>query len=123
MDKITHEARLQSWSQIVRDCCESHLNKSEWCRQNGISLKSFYYWQRRVRQSASSQAPDLPAAVSPGFIRINDPIQDSGDLSSDFEGIPFLPAAVLKTGSLTIALSGSADRQFLSNLIGVLKDA
>ncbi len=44
MDKITHEVRLEQWTQIINECLASGMNKTEWCRKNGISDKSFFYW-------------------------------------------------------------------------------
>lgn len=52
MDKITHEMRLAQWSKLFQECNESGLPKLEWCKQNSINYKLFFYWQRRVREEA-----------------------------------------------------------------------
>lgn len=46
------EYRLQQWSEMARACRESGLSNKEFCRQNGISEKTYYYWLRRLRQVA-----------------------------------------------------------------------
>ena len=52
MDGITEEVRLQEWGAAIAECNNSGMTKKEWCRQNGMSLKTFYYRQMRVRQAA-----------------------------------------------------------------------
>ena len=49
MDKITRQVRIEHWTQIMNECLNSGMNKTEWCRANGISDKQFFYWQRILR--------------------------------------------------------------------------
>ena len=39
MDKITRQVRIEHWTQIMNECLNSGMNKTEWCRANGISDK------------------------------------------------------------------------------------
>jgi len=43
---IRDEYRLQEWSQIIQAGQNSGLSKREFCRQNGISERQYYYWLR-----------------------------------------------------------------------------
>lgn len=52
MDKITHKVRCEQWTNIIKECLASGMNKTAWCREQGISDKSFFYWQRRLREEA-----------------------------------------------------------------------
>ena len=52
MDKITHQVRCEQWTKIIKECLASGMNKTAWCREHGISDKSFFYWQRRLREEA-----------------------------------------------------------------------
>lgn len=54
MDKITHEVRLNNWQTIITKCNNSGLSKRDWCIQNHVSEKSFYYWQRKLRMQAAA---------------------------------------------------------------------
>ena len=49
MDKITHEVRCEQWTQIINECLASGMNKTAWFKANRISDKSFFYWQRFLR--------------------------------------------------------------------------
>ena len=42
MDKITRQVRIEHWTQIMNECLNSGMNKTEWCRANGISDKQFF---------------------------------------------------------------------------------
>ena len=42
MDKITRQVRIEHWTQIMNECLNSGMNKTEWCRANGISDKQSF---------------------------------------------------------------------------------
>ena len=48
--------RAQQWKMVVQECVASGLNNREFCRQQGITEKSFYYWQRKLRQQIVESA-------------------------------------------------------------------
>ena len=50
--EIRNEYRLEEWAQMIRRCRESGLSNREFCRQNGISEKTFYYRLRKLREAA-----------------------------------------------------------------------
>lgn len=67
--------RAQSWAMMIQECNASGLTNREFCRQRGISEKSFYYWLRKLRgQMAEAAAPQLvqlePAPVPDDMLQI-----------------------------------------------------
>ena len=57
---VRDEYRAQQWAMMVQECVSSGLSNREFCRQHGISEKSFYYWQRKLRtQIIEASAPKL----------------------------------------------------------------
>lgn len=42
MDKITHKVRCEQWTSIIKECFASGMSKTTWCREHGISDKSFF---------------------------------------------------------------------------------
>ena len=62
--------RAQQWDTVVQECAASGLSNREFCRQRGIPEKSFYYWQRKLRQqiveSAAPQLVPLEPVTEPG---------------------------------------------------------
>lgn len=65
MDKLLQirgEYRHQQWQEIVCACQNSGLSNKEYCRQNGISEKSYYYWLRKMRKGiVKATTPQLVA--------------------------------------------------------------
>ena len=61
--------RAQQWETVVQECAASGLSNREFCRQRGIPEKSFYYWQRKLRQqiveAASPQLVPLEPVTAP----------------------------------------------------------
>ncbi|WP_416386959.1 IS66 family insertion sequence element accessory protein TnpA [Dorea formicigenerans] len=60
MDKITHKVRCEQWTNIIKECLASGMPKTTWCREHGISDKSFFYWQRILREEWLWMYADTP---------------------------------------------------------------
>lgn len=75
LQTLNHNSKLAQWSRLVEDCRSSSLSVTEWCRENGISVSSYYYRQKQVFDAiAESQkvrfkevtvAPVTPVASQP----------------------------------------------------------
>ena len=66
--QVRKEYRKQQWTQIIRECQSSGQSNKEYCRQQGISEKTYYYWLRKLRSEAAEGIPQIvevepPAAV------------------------------------------------------------
>jgi len=55
MGQLTHEVRLRHWAEQVHNRVVSGLSIRQWCRQQGIAEKTYYYWQRKLRAAAAKQ--------------------------------------------------------------------
>ena len=53
--KMKKEAKLVQWAGMVRSRSKSGLSVTEWCKQNGINIKTYYYRLKRVRQAVCSE--------------------------------------------------------------------
>ena len=70
MDNITHEVRLAHWAEIVKQCQNrpEGMSANTWLKQNGIAIKNYYYWQRRVRNEVFDQITSaFPSSTMPAF--------------------------------------------------------
>ena len=50
---VRNEYRLQSWTEIIRECQASGLTNKEFCARRGIAEKTYYYWLRKLRAAAA----------------------------------------------------------------------
>ena len=68
MDKVLavrNEYREQQWAMVIKECGDSGLTNKEYCRQHGISEKSYYYWLRKLRKQVCEQAAPRIVAIDP----------------------------------------------------------
>jgi len=114
--KIAGELRLGHWAGNMRERKDSGLSVRRWCREQGISEKTYYYWQRKLRESACerlAQGNDsalVPA--TPAFAQIQLPKESSGD------------------GNITIRLSGAeveitghASAEVVESVLRILRES
>ena len=87
---VRNEYRAQNWAMVIQECSNSGLSNREFCRQRGISEKTFYYWLRKLRsQMAEAAGPQLVQLES-----VPVPIQDDM-LQIQYRGAELkLPAGV-----------------------------
>ena len=63
--------RVQLWAERIAECRGSGLSVREWCRDDEISEKTYYYWQKKLYQQMVSTAEQVSFAeisreVQPG---------------------------------------------------------
>jgi len=124
MDKCTHEVRLQYWKNIIQQCQARPNGQSakQWMAENGIREQSYYLWQRRIRKETYEQMntaqENLPAVQGRSdidFAEITMPPlkQPSANVSDVFPN----PVAVIKTSTMTIALSADISDRILTKIL------
>ena len=62
---VTNQVRMAKWSEIIRDRCESGLTIKEYCAERGISRDAYFYWLRKLRESAVASASEQFAELLP----------------------------------------------------------
>lgn len=58
------QMNIQKWLDIIHRCRDSGLSNRQWCEENGIELKSYYYWLSKIRKLAIESIPRKPSALS-----------------------------------------------------------
>ena len=122
MDRITHKVRCEQWTKIIKECLASGMSKTAWCREHGISDKSFFYWQRRLREeayistveSSSLPAVSVPAEPSVDFVELRLPEQSAVSSSA------FRPDVIIRKDSFSLEISNTASAELLSRIGGLL---
>ena len=75
LQAITKQERLENWTARIMACRSSGMTIREWCRENGLSEKSYYYWQRRLFDTLSQQQKGVQptfAEITPSFTNRQD---------------------------------------------------
>ena len=121
MDKITHQVRIEHWTRIMNECLNSGMNKTEWCRANGISDKQFFYWQRILRKEAfeASDSKELSVIASPADETRSQKISFA-EISLPMKQDPvrngFHPDIVIRKGAFSVEISNSVSAELLSRI-------
>ncbi len=128
MDKTTHEVRLTQWKKIIEECHarpERQTAKS-WLSERGISEKSFYYWQRKLRLRAYEEMqppaslPTEQGSESVTFAEIPFAAQTQADQAASEQ---FRPTAVIRSDNIAIALSNSVSDVLLTRILQEVRRA
>ena len=103
--KVKKEVKLAQWAEMVRSRNESGLTVTDWCKQNGINIKTYYYRLKRKRQAVCSEIEqhDIVTAIP------------ADAPQSEDENI------ILIVGDVKISLPDNFNENTLSRLLGVLK--
>lgn len=128
MYKITHAVRLAQWKKVIEECHarpEGQTAKS-WLSERGISEKSFYYWQRKLRLYAygeMQQPPSFPVDQGSALVTFAEmlfAIQNQADKTVPEQ---FQPIAVIRSGDIAIALSNSVSDALLARIVQEVRRA
>ena len=127
MDQRTSEIRLAQWEQIVLEGNQASVTKREWCRQNGISEKSFFYWQRKIRlkaleakNTASAIVPVTAADSSrPTFVEL--PFPDGPDDKKPDTNV--LPEVIIQVNGCKVFVTASVQESTLQTVMKVIRNA
>ena len=120
MDKTTHAIRLQQWSEIIQAQLNSGMNKKDWCRENNVPEKQFFYWQRRVRQELyEAKAGSLVPGGGinyPALVEL--PVSQGRHAAADFR-----PDAVIAVGDVTVGIKEDISEALLMSIGKMIRHA
>lgn len=122
MDITTHEVRLAQWLPIITQCQAGPIGQTvkQWTTENGIHIKQYYYWLRRIRKEAYTQhqekISDVHSLDVTGFAEFPLSTLDSSNRI-------FQPDAVIRKGCMTIEISNSISESLLSRILSEVAHA
>ena len=114
MNKITHKVRCEQWTSIIKECLASGMPKTTWCREHGISGKSFFYWQRILREEAylSTLENTLTPAVKENSVpTTTDFVEIKMTDHTSSSASPFKPDVAIRRESVSIEISNTATEE------------
>ena len=100
---ITKELRLAHWGALLNEKATSGKKIKDWCAEQGICTKTYYYWQNKLREAAYHK---LNTNTPKGFVEVT----CSGQISS---GTASLETIEL---SSSLAVNGSTDDRALAEM-------
>ncbi len=108
---------MSQWTEIIRECRSSGQTIKAWCADHGINTKSYYYWQKRVREAACEALPSLGENRS--IVPVNIPINADG---SGPVGSGASSQIILRYGSVVLELRNNASATLIENTLKALQN-
>ena len=114
-----HQIYLSKWASIINECQSSGLTVVDWCDDNNINIKSYYYWLKKVREATLD---NLPKAV---VNNLPEPNQDNPitfkklEVESPLPG--FQPAVVIHLNGATVEVTNGTNRETVEAVLFALK--
>ena len=109
--------RRQSWAAMLQEQAESGLTVREWCRQNSISTKGFYYRRQQVQE-------EILRNTGPQFAELVLPEPDEGNQCQDPAEPPcFTPQLTISLNGASIGVNENTPGHLLREVLGVIRDA
>ena len=99
--RVRNQDAVEVWAGRIRECKNSDMHTAEWCAENGINIKTYYYWHNKIRKMISEQA---------GFYEV--PVTGAGRNT---------PAATLRVGMLQADIYPGADSGLILSVCQALK--
>ena len=110
--------RLNQWTQIIRECRSSGLKVNDWCKENDINPKKYYYWLSQVRKAATGSLPATTTDAS--IVPVHLPQTDQ-KLSFTHTVSSNDVVATISVGNIIIQLSNQASSDFILNVMKAMQ--
>jgi len=73
--EMAQQVRLTHWAGVMQARAESGQSVRQWCKENGIIEKTYYYWQRKLREIACERIENYvltkqSGLEKPGFAEV-----------------------------------------------------
>lgn len=124
MDNHTQDIRIAQWSSIIQQCNTSGITKKQWCQDNNVNEKQFYYWQRRIRKMIIQTVPDKAEATGVKFAQLPVIQEKPAELSAQTHITTHSTAQLrLNKGNISVEISNLSRKDLLDFTKELLADA
>jgi len=118
VQKAILSIRMQEWARQIQECQQSGMTIREWCEENGISTKVYYYRRKRAREELLDAAGSGQALqVSSKALSLPDaPVFASFSMPKGSKGA----AATVRLGDHSVDIYNSADGEVIEYVLKVV---
>lgn len=115
ISQIKNELLMKEWAAMVWECRSSGLTVKDWCMNNGINIKTYYYRLKRVRNFICDHKPEHNADNSLSVQHDIVPVPMETIPNNDTQQIK------ITTANISVELPASIQPQLLKTAIEGLK--
>ena len=104
LQEYNTRSKISEWSDRVTACRSSGMTVKAWCTQNGLSEKTYYYWQRKVFQASKQEETRFVEITGKSF----------GESATT-------AAATIQANGFEVKIYNGADRETLAALLEAMR--
>lgn len=112
------EKNLIKWAPIIQKCRSSGIGVRLWCRENNVSEKRFYYWERRIKGKDFRTQKKTESKKQANFVEIPVPIDSSINKFTP----TFRADMVIHAGNNVLEISNTVSENLLSMVLKVMSN-
>ena len=117
--EVTRHYRLSKWAQLIQECHRSGKTIAQWCDENNINQRQYYYWLKRVREAACNALPALNAQSNP-FVPVEVDLKENKSHSEDQT---YVPEITLRIGTVTMEIHNNASMSLIETTLRAIQNA
>lgn len=115
---VTHSQKLSLCIKRIGECRASNQKVSDWCTAHDVSIKSYYYWFRKIKREAfdaipAERKPKVPTVSSQPSMFAEVP-QTTADFSSS-------TAVIIRLGNTTLEIQNGADQETIEHTLRTIR--
>lgn len=116
-----HQLRMNEWATRFSDQKASGLTVKEWCDQNDLSIHTYNYWKRALKEELASQVPpDIVPIMIPESSASLAPIESNDSILTN---CAIRSTAKLTYNNLSIEFDSDISEAFLTAIIKAVRHA
>lgn len=131
MDPKIKQIRRDRWLQIILAATNSGMTKKQWCEEHQISKKSFYRWQKVIREEEAEKFQQMSLSYAGNSVSI--PINpgctpaaqfcDLGTQPTWVDISAFRPEMLLQIGKYQMVVGNGISETTLATVLRVIGNA
>lgn len=111
---MKHAALLQEWSARIAECRTSGKSVKAWCNEQGIAIKTYYYWEKKFVTEAIHQV-SLPSSRQAGLLmQVNPDAMPGSNVADIGTGV------TIRHGESVITLPAGSSAEAVADLVKAL---
>ena len=121
------QVKLMQWSEMIHARMASGKTVKTWCKENGLNIKTYYYWLRKVRHAALQEPAQegvsfsIAEAARPVFAEL--PIR-AASKNTDRQDSTAIGACALtvRMGLVSIEINNGADPDVIAQTLHIVRE-
>ncbi len=74
ISRIKKDIQLRNWAEMIKERNNSGKSVTQWCKESGINVKTYYYYLSKVREAMSEgydENPIVPIGIGEQLLNNN----------------------------------------------------